>query len=200
MASPTLQDLAKNELETPEVSDQQQNEEDENNEKGDNEDFSSVKQQQFEDDIEGLSGVDQTDSVLQFNASLPTIETIVKEFDQEYVSVKESLMKYEQKRFESPELVEGNNDVDDEDEEGDGVINHCETSGKEDPVGLEELPQQIPENGSLEENDTLEVFDNGEGNQEQNGTPCDVVSKIVSLLSCFAHLSVFVRFSRSLHE
>ncbi|KAE9114494.1 hypothetical protein PF010_g9675, partial [Phytophthora fragariae] len=91
VASPTPQDLIKREPEIAEVDDsQQQNEEDENNaEAGDKGDL-SLEQLSSEPEVDGPS--DRMDSVLEFNASLENLETVV---DGEYIS--EAKEEFEQK-------------------------------------------------------------------------------------------------------
>ncbi|KAG6574420.1 Armadillo-type fold [Phytophthora cinnamomi] len=180
VASPTPQDLIKAEPEITEVADgQQQNEEDENNDESGDKRDSGPEQLSSETELEGSPDNDRMDSVLEFNASLPTIESIVEEIDEEYTS--DTKHEYEQKGTSTPEQVDNESDVDDRaieqggpEEDGiteshneaeetpRGTENHVENA----PVGDGDSDQQTP--NEEDDEDTLEVF---EGNQSVHSSP-----------------------------
>ncbi|KAE8900034.1 hypothetical protein PF010_g9675 [Phytophthora fragariae] len=175
VASPTPQDLIKREPEIAEVDDsQQQNEEDENNaEAGDKGDL-SLEQLSSEPEVDGPS--DRMDSVLEFNASLENLETVV---DGEYIS--EAKEEFEQKSSPTPEQFDDDSDVDEGviervgSEEVEIIASHNEV--EEAPLGTDnhvdtecgDSDQQTP--SEEDDDDMLEVFENGEGNQSHHSSP-----------------------------
>lgn len=181
VASPTPKDLVKTEPETTEIEvDQQQNEQDENNDEGGDKEYLVPEQQTQNEEtkIETLSNDDQMDSVLHFNASLPALESIVKELDGESMSdVTRSLAEYEQQRFEIPEQVEDDNDKDEdagaEDELEEGKVIAFHNEAEDTPRGNDKQAEHVPEELTHveDDDDTLEVFENGEENQQMNASP-----------------------------
>ncbi|KAG7385790.1 hypothetical protein PHYPSEUDO_001035 [Phytophthora pseudosyringae] len=176
VASPTPQDLVKTEPQVTEVvaPTQQQLEQEENNDN--KEDVGPELHQSLnsEKEVESLSQNDHLDSVLQFDASLPTLESVISELDGEYTSsVKQSLAAYEQKCMETPEQRED----DDEQEEGEVIASHSEEeqTPRSNSEQAEHIPegetQQTPDQDDDDDDDALEVFDNGEGNQQLDGSP-----------------------------
>ncbi|GMF54889.1 unnamed protein product [Phytophthora fragariaefolia] len=120
---------------------------------------------------------DKLHSVLAFDASLPTFESIVNEIDEEC----DGKQSCEQKVPPTPEQCDADEHDGDEGsfehdgpEEDDIIASHNET--KETPEGSKEY--MSPRDGDVDQSsreeddeDTLEVFDNGEGNQSLHSSP-----------------------------
>ncbi|KAL3671921.1 hypothetical protein V7S43_002588 [Phytophthora oleae] len=149
VASPTPQDVAKTDSKAEELVPEQHSEE--NNEEEEDKGVSPELQQT---EIEIPFENDQLDSVLHFNASLPTLKSVVNEIDQGSISPVKKIS--EQKCFETPEQVEEDHADEEAQEKGETFASHNE----EHPNAAEE---ETPEHE--DEDDPLEVFD-GEGNQQ----------------------------------
>ncbi|GMF13105.1 unnamed protein product [Phytophthora lilii] len=189
VASPTPQNLVKADPEsTGSAEDQQQDEMEEGTSGRDDKVCPSPELQQNENgetEVEGLSDSDQMDSVLQFNASLPTIESIVKAVDgAHFDNVKHSIADYQLRKMLTPEQCiddhEVNGDSGEEDTLAEGEIiasqneNEVEkapTTNSEDIADVTEEPNLQQSEDDEGDEDTLEVFDNDEGNQQLGVSP-----------------------------
>ncbi|KAI9992530.1 hypothetical protein PInf_017949 [Phytophthora infestans] len=168
VASPSPKDLIKTKPEIPDIV-QQIEQEETNGECGDKEDTDSGHQSQNDE-------VDETDSVLQFDTPVPSLESVANEADRDHIcTVKQGLEEYKQKGFETPELVE-NDDIDEEDqqEKEERIASHNETeeafrSDSEQADRTTEPTQQTPEE---DQDEMLEVFDIGEDNQQLGTSSC----------------------------
>jgi hypothetical protein len=172
VASPTPQDLGKTEPEgTTETDDQQQSEEGENQGEGD--DKSDVgpelqQSQSSEKEADAPAEDDRMDSVLHFDASLPTLAPLASVVGGNYIR---DLSEYGQKRVETPEQV---GDGEDEQEEAERIASHNETDETphqrvENSEQHEEQDDETPE--SDDDDDQLEVFDHGQGDQDWDASP-----------------------------
>ncbi|KAG3015997.1 hypothetical protein PC121_g3826 [Phytophthora cactorum] len=183
VASPTPKDLIKTEPEVPEiVPDQQQIELEQNNEECDDKEGSSPERHESQNDkaeAESLSENHQLNSVLQFDASVTTLETVANELHRDNtISVKESLEEYKQTCIETLEQL-GKDDIDEEDQQEDGEMiasynkkekaSTCTSNPEQAERNPEEPTQETPEE---DEDDTPVVFDSGEGNQQLDASSC----------------------------
>ncbi|KAG6962193.1 hypothetical protein JG687_00007280 [Phytophthora cactorum] len=173
VASPTPKDLIKTEPEVPEiVPDQQQIELEQNNEECDDKEGSSPERHESQNDkaeAESLSENHQLNSVLQFDASVTTLETVANELHRDNtISVKESLEEYKQTCIETLEQL-GKDDIDEEDQQEDGEMiasynkkekaSTCTSNPEQAERNPEEPTQETPEE---DEDDTPVVFDSVE--------------------------------------
>ncbi|ETN22482.1 hypothetical protein PPTG_02407 [Phytophthora nicotianae INRA-310] len=165
VASPTPKDLIKAE---PEIPDQQQIEQEENN--TDKEDLSPEQHQSQNDEVKvkGPSRDDQLISVLQFDESVPALKSVTNELETDStISVMQCLEEYNQKCIETSEQIEEDN-VDEEDEQ-----DKTETTASHETEETGDIPEELlTETPEENEDDTLEVFDNGEGNQQLEASSC----------------------------